>query len=107
MLPYTRVPSRARCCAKFRFTLFTTLVTMLVAAALTVGCASKNGGAPIAQVGDPASSSDVTLVDCKLPAQVRRLTRTSAHITPSQIIRTSAADCQKRGGTQAVNAAAN
>jgi hypothetical protein len=41
---------------------------------------------------------DLQVVDCLLPGKVRRLGRNSTFLTPRQPVRTSAVDCEIRGG---------
>ncbi len=45
-----------------------------------------------------ATAEDFMVVDCLLPGKVRRLGRRSNYITPRRPVRTTAIDCQIRGG---------
>lgn len=47
---------------------------------------------------DPPTSEDFLVVDCLLPGRTRRLGRRSTYLTPRRPIRTTALDCQIRGG---------
>ena len=51
-----------------------------------------------AKKAEPKSAEDLLIVDCLLPQRVRRLGRNSTYLAPRQPIRTTAADCQIRGG---------
>jgi len=54
---------------------------------------------PEAQASDvPSTSDDFLIVDCLLPAKVRRLGRRNTYLAPRQPIRTTAVDCSIRGG---------
>lgn len=44
------------------------------------------------------NSGDFLVVDCLLPGQIRKLGRTATYVTPRRPIRTSATDCEIRGG---------
>ena len=44
------------------------------------------------------TADDLVIVDCLLPAKVRRLGRQSTYLAPRQPIRTTTIDCQIRGG---------
>jgi hypothetical protein len=83
------------------------ILTLAVGASFSVGCASENAGVPAAKMGDPPKSSEMLIVDCRLPGQVRRLNRTTTQITASQVIRTSATDCEKQGGNREDSSAAS
>ncbi len=63
----------------------------------------------LTQSGDPAhakktkapkidSADDLRIVDCLLPGKIRRLGRNSQYVTARQPIRTTAVDCEIRGG---------
>ena len=53
------------------------------------------------------SADDLMIVDCLLPARVRRLGTRSNYLEPRKPIRTSAADCRIRGGEHTAPDAAN
>jgi hypothetical protein len=60
-------------------------------------------GAPVAdgaKAKKPAvrSADDLLIVDCLLPSKVRRLGRQQTYLQPRKPIRTTAVDCQIRGG---------
>ena len=71
---------------------------------LLAGCASGGGGAkaPEPRPGGPAASSrtadQLYVVDCLLPAQIRKLGRNLTFLGPRRAIKTSAQDCEIRGG---------
>jgi hypothetical protein len=83
------------------------ILTVAVGASLSVGCASENAGVPVAKIGESPKSSEVLIVDCRLPGQVRRFNRITTQITASQIIRTSTTDCERQGGKQEDSSAAS
>lgn len=66
------------------------------AVSLLVGCASDGGPAAVA-----AKSTDpdkLLVVDCLLPPQVRQLGSQASYLAARKPIKTSAADCEIRGG---------
>jgi predicted nuclease with TOPRIM domain len=72
-----------------------------VAGLLTAGCAGAPGtaGAPAAAPGVSAKKADqLYVVDCLLPAQVKRLGRSMTFLGPRRAIKTAAVDCEIRGG---------
>jgi uncharacterized caspase-like protein len=67
---------------------------------LHVGCAGQDRAAPAAaqiQSG-PAKADDFLVVDCLLPGQLRKLGRQLTYLGPRRAIKTSARDCEIRGG---------
>jgi hypothetical protein len=69
-------------------------VTLLLACAGTEG----PGSAPGAQAVPPARTDDLLVVDCLLPGKVRKLGQQLTYLTPRRPVKTSAADCEIRGG---------
>jgi hypothetical protein len=74
-------------------------------ALLLAGCASGPGGAPATAVpASPSASSgrgraeDLLPVDCKLPPQIRQLGSRGTYISQRTAVKTSARDCEIRGG---------
>src|SRR5262244_4388002 len=66
---------------------------------LIAGCASENGGQPEAgKRQDPTKSDDFLVVDCLLPGQIRRLGTQMTYLSARQAVKTSARDCEIRGG---------
>ena len=61
------------------------------------GCASdtKTLRQPESQ---SANADDLLVIDCLLPGQIRKLGRTFTYLTPRRPIRTTAVDCEIRGG---------
>ncbi|HEY3067055.1 MAG TPA: caspase family protein [Methylomirabilota bacterium] len=49
-------------------------------------------------VGSASKADEFLMVDCLLPGQVRRLGRQLQYLTPRRAMKTSARDCQIRGG---------
>jgi hypothetical protein len=75
-------------------------IVVTAIASLCVGCASQNRGvATVAEFRAPESLGD-PLVECLLPSQVRRLGRKVTYLGAGQPIRTTARDCEIRGGLQ-------
>jgi hypothetical protein len=71
-----------------------------LAAIAVLACAS---GAPPVDVGPAvphatATADDLLVVDCLLPGQVRKLGRQFNYLTPRRPLKTSALDCEIRGG---------
>lgn len=69
------------------------LAGVLGLAALTLAALC---GAPPARANVPADK--LLVVDCLLPAQVRQLGTGFTYLAPRQAVKTSAADCERRGG---------
>ena len=75
-----------------------TIVTAL--ASLCVGCASQDRGVvTVAELQAPESLG-APLVECLLPSQVLQLGRKATYLGARQPIRTTARDCEIRGGSQ-------
>ena len=76
------------------------ILALAAGALLCAGCAGQERGAqPIAELKQaPGRSEDFLVVDCLLPGQIRRLGRQATYLTARQAIRTSARDCEIRGG---------
>ncbi len=68
-------------------------VLMLSSAAL-IGCGSQSNKESVSEV---ASLSDLQVVDCLLPGQMRRLGN-SSYMTPRRPAQTTAAECRIQGG---------
>ena len=58
--------------------------------------AAKTRSNPAA--GMPHSGDELLVVDCLLPGQIRKLGRSMIYLTPQRPIKTSAQDCEIRGG---------
>jgi len=70
--------------------------------ALCIGLLAASSSSPAAnpkttQNSEP-TAEDFMVVDCLLPGKVRRLGRRTTYLTPRRPIRTTALDCQIRGG---------
>ena len=66
---------------------------------LIAGCASENGGQPKPGKGQgPSKPGDFLVVDCLLPSQIRQLGTQMTYLSARQAIKTSARDCEIRGG---------
>jgi hypothetical protein len=62
-----------------------------------VGC-STQGKAPATPKDQSRNADDLLIIDCLLPGQVRRLGTYSTYLTARRPIKTSAVDCEIRGG---------
>jgi caspase domain-containing protein/Sel1 repeat-containing protein len=73
---------------------------MLAGVLLQAGCASQDriATAPGQTGPGPGKTDDLLVVDCLLPAQVRKLGQHFTFLAPRQAIKTSARDCEIRGG---------
>jgi hypothetical protein len=69
---------------------------MLVAIPIVQGAAAQD--ARVASVDERHQADRLLTVDCLLPGQVRQLGTSMTYLTPRRPIRTSAADCEVRGG---------
>jgi predicted nucleic acid-binding Zn-ribbon protein len=72
---------------------------MVVATLLAAGCASemeRPAGAQVQQA--PGKADEFLVTDCLLPGQIRRLGSQMTFLTPRRPIKTSARDCEIRGG---------
>jgi len=72
------------------------LASALLTAA-TVGCQTQETRPASAPVG-PQNADKLLIVDCLLPGQVRKLGSSLTYLTPRRPIKTSAVDCEIRGG---------
>lgn len=63
---------------------------------LMAGCASK-GGISSSKTAS-RNADDLLIIDCLLPGQVRRLGSLSTYLTARRPIKTTASDCEIRGG---------
>ncbi|MCG8317127.1 MAG: caspase family protein [Pseudomonadales bacterium] len=79
-------------------TLMTKLLSTLTAFAITLmaaGCATT----PAPQIPEEArNADDLLIIDCLLPGQVRKLGSFSTYLTARRPIKTTASDCEIRGG---------
>lgn len=63
---------------------------------LLAGCASKGG--VTSSKNASRNANDLLIIDCLLPGQVRRLGSLSTYLTARRPIKTTASDCEIRGG---------
>ena len=90
----TKMISRARYSAAFRFQLSTTVMTATIAMALWFGAGMFVPSAHAA-TGD---ADDQAMVDCMLPGRIQRLNNNVTIMGARHPIRTTPADCHVRGG---------
>jgi hypothetical protein len=76
------------------------VVAMAVGVLLQAGCAGQDRAATAPANTAPGSgkTDDFLVVDCLLPGQVRKLGQHFTYLAPRQAIKTSARDCEIRGG---------
>jgi Caspase domain/Sel1 repeat len=81
------------------------LFSVVSALSLALGCASEQSGGPVASTTKvqpaPGKGDDFLVVDCLLPGQVRRLGQQLTFLTARRPVKTSARDCEIRGGEYA------
>jgi hypothetical protein len=93
-----RAHGRKWVCPRWR-RMGTGAVMMVVATLLAAGCASemeRPAGAQVQQA--PGKADEFLVTDCLLPGQIRRLGSQMTFLTPRRPIKTSARDCEIRGG---------
>jgi hypothetical protein len=73
---------------------FDLMLAVLCLAACTTGVSSPSAAAP----SSVARSDDLLVVDCLLPPQIRQLGQRLTYATAPRPVKTSARDCQLRGG---------
>ena len=71
------------------------IITTLLASSALFSCATQNGNIKSATTNQ---ADDLLIVDCLLPAQVRRLGQIATYLTARRATKTSAVDCGIRGG---------
>ena len=88
----SRAPHTVRCA----------LALLLSGLALLAGCQTGGGSVDLVESGYvPAGAvraEDLLVVDCLLPGQVRKLGRGQVFMTPRRPVKTSASECEIRGG---------
>src|SRR5262245_23197753 len=73
----------------------------VVSLLLLLGCATGTERARLQQqltAASPNSVGELFVVDCLLPGQIRKLGRSMIYLTPRQPVKTTAQDCEIRGG---------
>ena len=83
--------------------LIPSLAIMLIAACATREPGGRRAARPDIAYEDPMGGES-GVVDCLLPAQVRKLGSSFVYLAPRRTIRTSARECEIRGGTLAAAA---
>lgn len=77
-----------------------TLITALFVA--LAGCQSNEPRGSTSVAGNPAGpardADDLLIIDCVLPSQIRKLGQNVTYLAPRRAIKTSAVDCEIRGG---------
>jgi len=76
------------------------VLLMSAAVVLSVGCATQKAGVPRAKTEQSVENpSGSLLVECVIPPQARRLSSRVVSLSPTQRVRTTAKDCEERGGS--------
>ena len=85
----------------------TRVLAVAVGALLSVGCASGNRGVSAVYLEQsPGKPNDAPRVDCVIPGQIRQLGSQLTYLSPAKAIKTTATDCEIRGGSQPGSSAA-
>jgi predicted nucleic acid-binding Zn-ribbon protein len=75
------------------------LIPLVVTALLVVGVGCSTTGKPQKTPVTPVSDADdLLIIDCLLPGQVRKLGTSMSYMAPRRPVRTTASDCEIRGG---------
>jgi hypothetical protein len=75
------------------------LIPLAAAALLVVGVGCSTTGKPEkSAVGAVTDADDLLVIDCLLPGQVRKLGTSLSYMAPRRPVRTTASDCEIRGG---------
>lgn len=72
--------------------------TVAFTAVTLAACASQPDKGSTATTGNVKNADDLLVVDCLLPGQVRKLGTSSTYLTARRPIKTTAVDCEIRGG---------
>ena len=88
LFPELSVGRRAR-----RRCVLAVLVAVLLCVSPSTATRARQGGKD-----RPVDSRELQIVDCLLPGQVRKLGRGTTYLTPRRPVRTTALDCEIRGG---------
>ena len=101
-LPARRAPRAwdLRVWSLLRGTAATDLLTLTVGILLSAGCAVQDRSVPAGAHLGILPEEELRVVDCLLPSQVRHLGSQLIYLSPRQSIKTSARDCEIRGGSQ-------
>ena len=81
-----------------RVTSFIKPALSAMTAAMIGACAAQPGTGSLSRSVPAPVADKVAVVDCLLPGQLRRLGGNLTYLSPRRPIRTSAADCEIRGG---------
>jgi hypothetical protein len=73
-------------------------VLALLSLSVWQGSASAAGEANVASIDERIKADRLLTVDCLLPGQVRQLGMSMTYLAPRRAIKTSAGDCEVRGG---------
>ena len=78
-----------------------TVTRKMIVGKILIGSAVAWGAltiAPFVQSAESADAAKLLVVDCLLPGQVRKLGSSVSYLTPRRPVKTSAGDCEVRGG---------
>jgi hypothetical protein len=76
------------------------LLTLTLGTLLSAGCAVQDRGVSAGADLRKLPEEESRVVDCLLPSQVRQLGTQLTYLSARQVIKTSARDCEIRGGSQ-------
>lgn len=74
-------------------------IGFVVSASLFVGCTTQRTALTTDEQVYAQKKSDSASVDCLLPPQIRQLGRQVTYLSSRQTVRTTATDCEIRGGS--------
>ena len=77
---------------------FTSFLVWVTLVASLCGCGSETVQPGANNTASPVNSDKLLIVDCLLPGQVRKLGTVATYVAARQAIKTSAQDCEIRGG---------
>jgi hypothetical protein len=80
------------------------IITATLVSSALFSCATQNGNMHLTTADQ---ADDLYIVDCLLPAQVRKLGHIATYLTARRATKTSAVDCEIRGGEYVVYNKAN
>ncbi len=77
---------------------FKNFFLFFVLSAFVSGCATQPGHSSSTQSKSAGNADDLYVVDCLLPGQIRKLGQLATYLTARRPIKTTAIDCEIRGG---------
>lgn len=74
------------------------LTAVVALAVILTGCQTNTSRSSTTSAGATHNADDLLIIDCVLPSQIRKLGQNFTYLAPRRPIKTSAVDCQIRGG---------